>query len=189
MINSTGGYKVAETAFQVNQPLSFDFRDQLNFARWESGGGNSMKRAKEGKIWLEILDLHDWRKIITQTMIEKSSSRDVLVGKIIQFKHSSKKNMYRIFTSLEAFGTPPWTKQAKIFCFHGVYIPVYGNKYTVRGIVFTKEFCFIVMFVSLFLSVFIRTNNIKYTQKKAWVTSIWLKSSLRQQNVPSNSFL
>lgn len=49
MINSTGGYQVTGTASQVNWSLSFDFKDESNFDRWERVE-NSMKRAKEGEI-------------------------------------------------------------------------------------------------------------------------------------------
>lgn len=51
-----------------------------------------MMRTNEGdNITLKILDLHYWRKMITQTTREKSGSRDVLDRNVIQFGHSSKK--------------------------------------------------------------------------------------------------
>lgn len=119
---------------------------------------------KRRKIWLKTLDLHDWRQIITQTIIEKSSSRDVLVGKIILFRHSSKKYVEHVHQSGGIWDISV-SKTGKNFCFHGVYILVYGNKYT---IVFTKEFSFIVMFVSnISFAAFISINNIKYTHKKS----------------------
>lgn len=43
-----------------------------------------MKRArKEKNITIKISDLHYWRKMVTQTAGQKSGTRDVLGGKII----------------------------------------------------------------------------------------------------------
>lgn len=86
-----------------------------------------------------------------QTTREKSRGRDVLDGKIIQFRHSANIYVEHIHQSGGIWDTS-MNKTVKIFCFHGVYILVFGNKYIIRGVVFTKEFCFIVMFVSIFLS-------------------------------------